>query len=65
MRIVLDRQRCVGSGNCVLSAPAMFDQSDADGQVVPRAPLPPSGVPDEARVAVELCPSGALSLADD
>jgi ferredoxin len=54
-----DRETCIGSGNCVQLAPAVFDQ-DEDGRVT----LLPDGDPDAAGADVELavagCPVGAL-----
>jgi len=34
VRVLADRDRCVGAGQCVLSAPDVFDQSDQDGRVL-------------------------------
>jgi ferredoxin len=61
MHVEVDRDICVGAGNCVLTLPRVFDQddqgvvdlleadpSDADGELVGRA--------------VRLCPSGAISI---
>ena len=64
MRIAADREVCIGSGNCVYSAPALFDQID-DGLVV--LLTGEAGPPDDdaARSAVAHCPSGALRLLDD
>jgi ferredoxin len=61
MRIVVDRDLCIGAGMCVVSAPAVFDQDDDDGLVVLLASEPAE--PDVAAVhkAITLCPSGALS----
>ena len=33
MRVTADRDVCIGAGMCVLTAPAVFDQSDDDGLV--------------------------------
>ncbi|MCZ9347247.1 ferredoxin, partial [Streptomyces sp. TRM76130] len=33
MKINVDRSRCVGAGQCVLTAPALFDQGEEDGLV--------------------------------
>jgi ferredoxin len=65
MRIIVDRERCIGAAQCVLSAPDVFDQSESDGRVLLRVELPASGAPEGARTAVALCPSGALSLGED
>lgn len=42
MHITADRERCVGAGQCVLAAPAVFDQDD-DGLVAPLTLDPGSG----------------------
>ena len=65
-RIVADRDRCVGSGQCVLVDPEAFDQDDSDGLVVLVRAEPHAG--DEivrAREAVSVCPGRALSLTGD
>ena len=50
---------------CVLSAPDVFDQAQDDGRVVLIAEeLAPQRLEDVRR-AVELCPSGALSIYDE
>jgi ferredoxin len=66
MRIVADRDVCIGAGMCALTAPELFDQDPEEGLVVLLLSerLPGESV-DEARKAVALCPSGALSLRDD
>ncbi|GAB1641381.1 ferredoxin [Krasilnikovia sp. MM14-A1259] len=64
-KIVADLDRCVGSGQCVLTDPDAFDQSDEDGTAVIIQDTPAD---DEAlkraRIAVEICPSRALSLTE-
>lgn len=62
MKIRVLRERCVGAGQCVLSAPQLFDQSDEDGTVVVLNATP--GTEDEAaaRAALSLCPSGTIRL---
>jgi ferredoxin len=62
MHITVDRDRCCGSGNCVMTAPDVFDQGDADGLVVLREADPP-GIEDErVRRAAHLCPAGAIMI---
>ncbi len=62
MRVEVDRDRCCGSGNCVMTVPTVFDQDDSDGLVVLRTPEPPEEVADAVRQAARLCPSGAISV---
>ena len=64
LRIVADRNRCVGGGLCVLTLPSLFDQSE-DGRVILRRERPAPGELDAARAAVDICPARALSLRDD
>lgn len=63
MKVVADRDTCIGSGLCVLTAPAVFDQDD-DGLVSPLVEDVPSEHADNVRQAVANCPSGALRLVD-
>ena len=60
--IVADRGRCVATGQCALTDPDAFDQSEKDGTVVVLQDTPAD---DEAlrraRFVVEICPSRALS----
>jgi ferredoxin len=64
MRIIADTARCVGSGQCVLTDPAVFDQDEAEGTVVVLVEHPAGSQLDSARQAVRFCPSQALSLAE-
>lgn len=57
--IEVDRSVCAASGMCALTAPGVFDQDD-DGVVVVRAD--PVEHAETVRLAVDLCPSGALRL---
>ncbi|WAL64998.1 (4Fe-4S)-binding protein [Amycolatopsis cynarae] len=63
MRIVADTTRCVGAGQCVLTDPEVFDQSDEDGTVVVLVERPDDL--EKVREAVHICPSQALSLVED
>jgi ferredoxin len=61
LRIDVDREKCMGSGNCAFHAPNTFDIDDALKVVV----LDPEGDPDDKlRNAVEGCPTNALRIAD-
>jgi len=64
-KIVADVDRCVGAGQCVLTDPDAFDQSDQDGTVVVLHDTPADHEAlAQARLAVEICPSQALSLTE-
>jgi ferredoxin len=65
MRIVTDTGRCVGAGQCALTEPKVFDQSDEDGTVVLLTDQAEGDVLDNVREAVDLCPSQALSLKEE
>lgn len=61
-RIVVDRERCIGSGNCCFYAPDTFDLDDELKSVV----IDPGGdSPADVRAAVEGCPVNAISVEDD
>jgi ferredoxin len=64
MRINADTDVCVGSGQCVLTEPAVFDQDD-DGIVVLLTDHPADEAAAHARTAVTLCPSQALTITDE
>ena len=61
MRITADRSACIGSGMCVVTAPAVFDQDDEEGLVVLLAPDPAGADARAALEAVQLCPAQALA----
>jgi len=61
MRIKADTGLCVGSGQCVLTEPAVFDQ-DYDGIVALLTDHPDDQSAAQTRHAVTLCPSRALSI---
>ena len=63
MRITIDRQVCVGAGQCVLAADAVFDQNEEDGLVVLRLSTPPEHLASAVREAELICPSGAIQIA--
>jgi ferredoxin len=58
-RLQVDRDICIGSGNCVRVAETVFDQ-DEDGRVVLLAGADPDAHTDDVSLAVAGCPVGAL-----
>ena len=61
MRILADRDVCIGAGMCIMTADHVFDQDD-DGIVVIANPDVAVGDEEQVRRAVALCPSGALRI---
>ena len=59
LEVIVDRDRCMGSGNCAFRAPDTFDLDDHNVAIVIGDPAV-----DEERVrhAVEECPTRALSF---
>jgi ferredoxin len=64
MRVTVNEDRCVGSGQCVLSAETVFDQRDEDGIVMLLDDEPPAGQHDAVRRAATLCPARAITLSE-
>ncbi|MCA6091170.1 ferredoxin [Streptomyces sp. SCA3-4] len=64
MKITIDRDRCVGAGQCVRAADEVFDQDDEDGCVVLLVSRPSERLRAEVRDAERFCPSGAIEIHD-
>ncbi|MDP5314851.1 ferredoxin [Streptomyces sp. NBC_01220] len=64
MRVIVDKERCVAAGSCVITSPAVFDQSDEDGKVVLLIETPDEKLREEVLESVNVCPVAALSVAD-
>ena len=57
--VVIDRDACMGSGNCLFWAPGVFDLDD-DGVAIVRGPF--AGHEDEVRLAAVNCPTSAIRV---
>ena len=64
MKVTVDQDKCVASGQCVLSAADVFDQRDEDGIVVLLDPDPPADRAEDVRRAAALCPACAITVED-
>ena len=62
MRVLLDRDRCVGHGRCYSLAPQVFDADDDGYCVVLAGDDIPSELSELARRGVTNCPEQALSI---
>ncbi|MFG2910126.1 ferredoxin [Kitasatospora sp. NPDC048286] len=63
MEITVEEDRCVASGQCVMTAPEVFDQRDEDGVVILLDARPPAAAHDGVRAAAALCPAAAIRVA--
>ncbi len=62
MKITIDQDRCIASGQCVTAAMDVFDQRDEDGIVVLLDPTPPAGLAEDVRQAAAVCPALAIHV---
>jgi ferredoxin len=61
-RVKIDPTACIGSGSCIVAAPAGFRRDD-EGRAVPTSDV--AGLGDEVLLDVARnCPSGAIYLFD-
>jgi ferredoxin len=64
MKVTIDTDRCIAAGQCVLSAPDVFDQREEDGLVVLLNPSPSADVAVDVKQAAALCPALAITVED-
>lgn len=62
MKVLVDQEKCVASGQCVVAAPDVFDQRDSDGVVVLLDAEPPGDQADDVRQAAAVCPALAILI---
>jgi ferredoxin len=62
MMVIIDQDRCVASGQCVMAAGEVFDQRDEDGIVVLLNDNPPAEQADDVRQAAAVCPALAITI---
>ena len=65
MRLVVDQNRCVAAGQCVVVAPTVFDQREDDGTVIVLDAAPPPELLRDVQQAVHFCPSQAITPVDE
>lgn len=64
MVITVQKDACVGAGQCALVAPDLFDQDD-DGIVLLLEANPEGAQHDAATRAARLCPARAIKVSDE
>ncbi|SDS29924.1 ferredoxin [Microlunatus soli] len=62
VRVIADREVCIGSGMCTFAVPEVFEQSEQDGTVVLLQEQPAEGLIADVEDAVRSCPSQALRI---
>jgi ferredoxin len=62
VKVSVDQDKCVSSGQCVLNAGDVFDQRDDDGVVVLLDDNPPPEQEENARKAAAACPALAIDI---
>lgn len=63
MKVELEADKCVASGQCVLAAADVFDQDD-DGIAILLDERPADAHLDGVREAVAICPAAAIRLVE-
>ena len=62
LRIELDQDMCIGAGQCVMTAPDLFDQRDDDGTAFLLQESPSPEQESAAKEAEALCPASAIRV---
>ena len=60
-KVIVDVEKCIGAGHCVLRAPRIFDQGE-DGIVILLDDSPAPELRGAAHKAADLCPSQAITI---
>ncbi|MGB8390325.1 ferredoxin [Mycobacterium sp.] len=62
MKVIVDQDKCVSSGQLVLNAGQVFDQRDEDGVVVRQNANPPADQAKPVRQAAAACPAQGIHV---
>lgn len=62
MKIVLEQDKCVGSGQCVMTAPEVFDQREDDGVAFVANEDPSGDQHENVQHAADVCPALAIRI---
>jgi ferredoxin len=62
VKVTVDQDKCVSSGQCVLNASVVFDQRDDDGVVLLLTDNPPPEQAQNTRNAAAACPALAIDI---
>ncbi|GAB3442189.1 ferredoxin [Streptomonospora sediminis] len=62
MKVTVDQEACVASGQCVMAADDVFDQRDEDGVAVVLISEPSADRAADVRQAAAICPALAITV---
>jgi ferredoxin len=62
LKVIIDQDKCVASGQCVVAAADVFDQRDEDGIVILLNENPPAEQAEDVRHAASVCPALAITI---
>jgi ferredoxin len=62
MKVTVDKDKCVASGQCVLAAEAVFDQDENDGVVILLNEDPDPDQYEAVRLAAQMCPASVITV---
>jgi ferredoxin len=62
VKVTVNQDKCVSSGQCVLNASDVFDQRDDDGVVLLLTDNPPPDQAENTHKAAAACPALAIDI---
>jgi ferredoxin len=62
LKVIIDQDKCVASGQCVVAAADMLDQREEDGIVILLNENPPAEQAEDVRHAASVCPALAIAI---
>jgi ferredoxin len=62
VKVTVDQDKCVSSGQCVLNAAEIFDQRDDNGVVLLLTDNPSPDQAENTRKAAAACPALAIAI---
>lgn len=63
MHVIVNSDKCIGSGRCASIVPDVFDQHEEDGTSLLLDETPPAEHHSAVREAAVLCPAAAIRIA--
>jgi ferredoxin len=64
MRVIVDVEKCIASGSCVIADSDVFDQREEDGIVILLNDSPSAEHRDSVMNAARVCPAMAIAVKD-